>query len=386
MKILIIHTYYQQSGGGGEDIVFQQEIALLSPTEDIEALTFQNKKGWRGALQFLLVIWNVFAAKKLKNKIRQYHPDIIHIHNWHYAIGPIAIRVAKKAGIPVVHTLHNYRLLCPSATLLYNKQLFTDSIRSAFPWKAIFKKVYRNSFFQTFWLAFAVWFHKKIGTWKMIDTYIVPTGFVKNLFVHSSLGISGQKITIKPNFVKRSDTKPVERKNHFMFIGRLSEEKGIHVLLETFKNSNDELHIAGNGPLKEEVLEVCAHNSNIKYIGSLNKDGVINAMNSCTALIFPSIWYETFGLVIIEAFSLGCPLLASDIGSPTELVQHGINGFHFEAGNAAALKKQLHVWQSLSESEKEKFRYNSFSTYKEFYTPEKNKEQLIEIYKKLKKY
>ena len=381
MKILFIHTYYQQPSG--EDTVFHQEMALLSQTENTEALTFHNKKGWIGALQFMLLVWNIFAAKKIRSKIRQYQPDIIHIHNWHYAIGPIVFRVAKKAGIPLVHTLHNYRLLCPSATLLYNKQLFTDSIKATFPWKAIFKKVYRNSFFKTFWLAFSVWFHKKIGTWKMIDKYIVLTESAKNLFVHSSLGIPGQKIIVKPNFVKRNGQISGKRKNHFMFIGRLSEEKGIHVLLEAFTNSNYELHIAGSGPLKEKVLEVCTTSSNIKYIGNLNKDDVVIAMNSCTALIFPSIWYEPFGLVIIEAFSSGCPLLASNIGSPAELVQHGINGFHFEAGNATALNKQLHHWQNLSEPEKEKIRYNSFSTYKKFYTPEKNKEQLIEIYKSL---
>src|SRR5450432_3476944 len=158
MKVLLIHTYYQQRGG--EDAIFEQEYALLLQSEDVETLSFRNRTGPGALLQFLGSVWNIRAAWKIKRAIARSRPDVIHIHNWHFAVGPLAIRVAHKARIPVILTINNYRLLCPSATLLHDGKLFTDSLKDAFPWKAVTRRVYRNSFFLTFWLAFIIWFHK----------------------------------------------------------------------------------------------------------------------------------------------------------------------------------------------------------------------------------
>jgi hypothetical protein len=186
VKILLIHSYYQQRGG--EDEVFEQEFDLLKKTQEVKAITFHNFAGWKGTVQFLLSIWNMGVARKVKRLVFQFKPDIIQIYNWHYATGPVIIQVAKSLGVKVVINVANYRLLCPSATLVHNGKLFTRSIdKRGFPWKAIRNKVYRNSFFQTFWLAFVVYFHKKIGTWQKVDQYIVPTNTVKKLFTdHNS--------------------------------------------------------------------------------------------------------------------------------------------------------------------------------------------------------
>jgi glycosyltransferase involved in cell wall biosynthesis len=173
---------------------------------------------------------------------------------------------------------------------------------------------------------------------------------------------------------------PVKRGRHFLFIGRLSEEKGIYVLLKAFENSPHELFIAGVGPLMNIIEETCSLYSNIKYVGKLDKETVKEAMSSCTALIFPSICYETFGLVITEAFSNGCPVIASDIGSPTELVQEGVNGVHFIAGDKESLRNRLEFWQNLGETEKEQYRNNCILSYKKLYTPENNRKQLLSIY------
>lgn len=378
MKILLVHSFYTQKGG--EDAVFYQEAALLGQLEEVRVLEFYNKKGWRGAIQFLFSIWNITAAKKLRHLINEFNPDVIHVHNTHFAIGPIAIRVAKKKNIPVILTLHNYRLLCPSATLLFNGNIFMDSVNAVFPWKAIKNKVYRNSFYQTFWLAFIIWFHKKIGTWQMVNRYIVLTDFAKQLFINSSLGVPENKFSVKSNFVKPPVDIPLLRNNSFLFVGRLSEEKGIKVLLETFKLVKYKLRIAGDGPLKDMVLNASAKNANIQYLGSLNKKEIELAMQQCTALVFPSIWYETFGLVIIEAFSLGTPIIASDIGSPVQLIQNGINGLLFKVGNTTDLKNKLDDWQALNNLQKERFQNNAFIAYKTKYTPEENKAQLINIY------
>jgi glycosyltransferase involved in cell wall biosynthesis len=378
LNILILHTYYQQKGG--EDTAFQTEYHLLNQMEKAQVLTWQNETGWKGLLQFLFYPWNFVAGKKLNRHIQKWHPDIIHIHNWHFAMGPIAIRLAKRKNIPVILTLHNYRLLCPSGTLFHKSALFTDSIHASFPWTAVAKKVYRNSAIETFWLGFVTWLHKKMGTWQSVDKYFVLTDFSKSLFVHSSLGLPAEKFEVKPNSVPPTEFQNRERKGGFLFVGRLSEEKGLEVLLKAFRNSNWSLAIAGEGPLKNLVCQACNESSNLKYLGSLDSTGIRSAMNRYEALIFPSTWFEGMPLTILEAFASGMPVIASRLGAMAEMIRHGFNGFHFEPGNIGDLEVKLNEWQNLSSAQKEEISQNAYATYIGNYTPEKNLCHLLEIY------
>src|SRR5690606_40845768 len=220
MRILVIHNFYQHPGG--EDVVFEQEKALLGTTETVFSLTFQNEKGWRGAWQTLWSPWNIWAAKRVKQAIKRHQPDVVHIHNLHYAIGPIAIRTAKRMEVPVIITLHNYRLLCPSATLFYRSKVLNASLQAGFPWEPVRKGVHSQSLIKTGWLAVTNWLHRRIGTWHMVDRYITLTDFAKQLFVNSSFGIAAEKFVIKPNFVADGlDTMISPRGQHFLFVGRL---------------------------------------------------------------------------------------------------------------------------------------------------------------------
>lgn len=379
MKILLIHTKYQQPGG--EDTVVQQELVLLREQHSVETLFFQNFNGLRGALQFLTSLWNIKAAVKIRNHIQHFQPDVIHVHNWHFASGPIIFRIARKMKIPVVHTLHNYRLLCPSAILLNNNILFTNSLHQNFPWNAIRKKVYRNSSVQTFWLAFIVWFHKKLGTWKGIDKFICLTPFARELLLESSLGMEAHKFIVKPNFTRNDrGNSVIDREDHFLFVGRLSDEKGIETLLEAFKGSNFKLHIIGDGPLRNQVEKVQKENRNIYYLGALPHHEVNRAMQRAQALIFPSIWYETFGMTIIEAFSNKTPVIASAIGSPKTIVKPFETGYLFNPGNPEDLRSKLELFDSLTEEEKMTMQQNAFKTYKQEYSVEKQIEYFKEIY------
>jgi glycosyltransferase involved in cell wall biosynthesis len=381
MRILLIHSFYRHRGG--EDVVFEQELELLKKTEEVRAISFQNEEGLRGGIQFVCSIWNFLAARKVREAIKEYRPDIVHVYNWHYATGPIIIRTALKAGCKVILSVGNYRLLCPSGTLTHKGKLFLASIsKPGFPWNAVFHRVYRNSYFQTFWLAFIVYMHKKLGTWDKIDGFIVPTNLVSSLFTnsHNYLMLPLKKFIVKPNFSSPRPNNFVKRSSHFLYIGRLSEEKGIKVLLEAFSDSPFELAIAGTGPLLEKVSNAASLQPNIKYIGVLNKEEVQDALIRCTALVFPSICYETFGMVITEAFSSACPVIASDIGSPSEIVKEGITGFHFRAGDRNSLRSCLEKWQTLTEDKKEEMQRNCLSSFMDSYTPEKNLEQLKRIY------
>jgi glycosyltransferase involved in cell wall biosynthesis len=381
LKILIIHSYYQLRGG--EDTVVEQEVELLREQHEVEILSFQNQGGWKGALQFLGSIWNRSAANKVKQKIQEFQPDVVHVHNWHFALGPLVFRMVNNMGIPVVHTIHNFRLLCPSAILLHKGQLFTDSLRQSFPWKAVRNKVYRSSVSQTFWLGFVIWFHKKIGTWEKINTFVCLAPFTVNLFQQSNFGISKKQFTVKPNFTASSaELKSFQKENHFLFVGRLSEEKGIEILLKAFSELPFLLKIAGDGPLKNIVVEAVKQFENISYIGNLTNKEVTDELLKAQALIFPSVWYEAFGLVNIEAFSNGTPVLASKIGAPESLIIDGYNGFHFEPGNVEDLKEVVNHFNALSIIEKKQMGNNAYANYKSQYSPELQLSYFDAIYNK----
>ncbi|KAF2332513.1 glycosyltransferase [Flavobacterium daemonense] len=369
MKILLVHSHYQLKGG--EDAVLEQELELLKQNHVVEVLRFQNQDGWKGAFQFLFSIWNIDSASIIKKKIREFNPDVVHVHNWHFAIGPLVFREVKKLGVPVFHTIHNYRLLCPSGILLYKGKLFTESLHQSFPWKAIRYKVYRSSILLTFWLSFVVWFHKKIGTWKKIDSYVCLTSFAINLFEQSNFGVRKERFIIKPNFTdKCKELMLNERENYFLFIGRLSEEKGIKNLLEAFKELPFELKIAGNGPAKQLVLDTAEEHANICYLGKLTNEQVSKELQKTQALIFPSVWYEGMPMTILEAFSASTPVLSSNLGAMTSLISDGSNGFLFDPDCTKDLKAIVAKFNRLSVLEKKQMGINAFQTYQLNYRPE----------------
>jgi glycosyltransferase involved in cell wall biosynthesis len=380
MRILLIHTYYALRGG--EDFVFEEEASLLSKTNEVETLAFYNKGGWLGAIQFIFSVWNIFASNKVKKKINKFKPDVIHIHNWHYASGPLVIRTIKKLGIPLIVTLHNFRLLCPSAIFLHKGKIFTESLNKNFPWTAIKKRVYRNSYLQTFWLSFVVWTHKKLETWNKVDKYIVLTKFSKEMYCKSGINISKEKFIVKQNFALKntSDCLTKHKVPEFLYIGRLSKEKGIDCLLEAFSKVNYIINIGGDGPLKDEVIRMSKSFSNIKYLGKLSKEKVIDNMQRIEILILPTLCYEGMPMTIIEAFSTGLSVIASNLGTISFMIEDGYNGLLFEAGNPDSLISKLEEWYNKSKGEKDQFSKNAYDTYLKHYTPEKNYELIMEIY------
>jgi glycosyltransferase involved in cell wall biosynthesis len=369
LKILLIHCQYQLKGG--EDTVVKQELDLLGQHHTVELLYFQNQSGIKGLGQFLSSIWNLSAARMVVDKINDFKPNIVHVHNWHFGLGPLVFRTVSQLGIPIVHTVHNYRLLCPSAILFHQGKLFTNSLQESFPWKAVRNKVYRSSFILTFWLAFIVWFHKKKGTWKKIDAYICLTPFAVELFQQSNFGVSKDLFTVKPNFTAISmDLQTLEREQHFLFIGRLSEEKGLTILLNAFKDCPFLLKIAGDGPLKELVLNAAKQFSNIIYLGSLTNEKVTEELQKTQGLIFPSVWYEGMPMTILEAFSTATPVIASNLGAMTSLISNGSNGFHFEPRNVNNLKESVAKFNALSIDQKKEMGAHALLKYQDSYSPE----------------
>lgn len=382
MRILLIHNFYQQPGG--EDYVFRSEGELLEKNgHTVDYLTYDNKSirslmAWISAA--IGTIYNRSSARRLTRKIISFKPDVIHVHNFLPLASPAVFSIAKKHNIPVVLTLHNYRLLCPGATLFHKYGIYEKSIRHLFPWEAIWKGVYRNSSLQTALVAMMTAFHHFKGTWKSnIDRYVVLTTFASRKFEGSVLQIPKYKFVLKPNFVYDMGKGSAKRDNFFLFAGRLTVEKGIHTLLKAAEQDGFNLIVVGDGPLRGVVEGAARLFPNICYLGHRPKGEVWYYLKKCKALIFPSIWYETFGMTIIEAFSTATPVIASRLGAMSELIQDGANGLLYEPGDIHGL---CYAVRKLSGDVKlaGELSFNARITYLRKYTPRVNYRKLIAIY------
>lgn len=383
MRILIIHNLYQDPGG--EDLVVQQESALLAQSDTVKTFMTKNKRGIAGFLQFLAYPFNCSLTKKLDKVISEFRPDVVHVHNIHYAIGPHFIRLLHKRQIPIVMTLHNYRLICPSATLFHDGALFTSSIHATFPWKAIREGVHQGSMLKTFWIAFTYYLHHLLGTWRKVDKFLALTSFSKEIFLQSHFRPAADKVMVKPNFILDQDSNQslMDRGNTFLFVGRLSPEKGIKTLLDAFENSRFQLQIAGDGPMKNYVEQRCSKWPNLSYLGKLNTGQVREQMKACSALIFPSEWFEGMPMTLIEAFATGTAVIASDLGAMASMISDNGEGLLFRAGDVSDLRTCVEKWAELDEKSKNRFRTNARKNYEQHFTAETNKKLLLDIYRSL---
>ncbi len=381
MKILIIHTCYKLRGG--EDSVVENETALLrSQGHEVELLQFSNAGS--DLLKLVQLPFNYSSYKKTRAVIQAFRPVVVHIHNLHFAGSASPVYAAAHEKVPVVMTLHNYRLLCPSATLYTGGRIFMEPAYLSFSWQAVWKGAYLNSKILTFWVSCSMLLHQLLGTWRIPAAYIALGDYTCEIFSRSSLASLCPRIVVKPNFCYALVTGTFVAKtlndSYYLYIGRLSDEKGVRVLLNAFAGNGLPLRIAGTGLLETLVQEYTQAYPNIKFLGSVDKAKVASLLAGASALIFPSLWYETFGMVIIEAFSQGVPVFASDIGQMKVSITNGYNGFHFKAGDAADLGTQVEAFEKLPSAERTVIGLNARDTWLQLYSPEKNAEMLLRIY------
>ena len=378
MRILIVHTFYKFSGG--EDTVVLNEMKLLQNNgHQVELLPFDNNH--LAFMKLVFLPFNIISSIQAKKKIRTFRPDVLHIHNLHFAASPSIIYAADALKIPVVLTLHNYRFLCPSASLFFEGKIFIESITSGFPWKAVKRGVYKNSMILTFWIACANYIHQKLNTYKKVNAFIVLGEHSRQLFASSHFKVHPDKFIVKPNFMEDVKSNPGNPEDkYFLFVGRLTEEKGIKTLLNAFSNTSNKLKIVGSGPLEPIVLNALNDNHNIEFIGQQPYTKIAQLLADAEALIFPSLWFETFGMVLIEAFSKSTPVIASSLGNIKNIVINGENGLTFEAGNCHDLKLKIDHYLHLPSEIKARYKKLARETYENKYSPLANYKQLMKIY------
>lgn len=385
MKILICHNQYQHVGG--EDTVVNAEYELLLKHGHDVKLYLINNDSIVGIFEKiktgLHVNYSTTAKQNLTIALKEFHPDIVHFHNIFPKLTPSAYDACHELNIPVVQTLHNYRNICPAALLMRDGKVCEKCINHS-TMNAVRYRCYRESTLQSLAVARMVSYHKKHKTWHTgVDQFIALTQFAKSKFEEA--GFPPEKISVKPNFITPTpaiDQRSIKKKDHqrfVLFVGRLSKEKGLYTLIEAFKDLDIPLKIAGDGPLMVELNTNTQ--DNIEFLGSLPQPDIQQLMQDAEFLIMPSLWYEGFPMVIVEAFSNALPVLCSKLGGMAEIIKHDSNGQHFEAGNVDSLRKS--VYELFNNPKKcHDMGINSKNEFNTLYSPDINYQCLLNIYQK----
>ena len=381
MKVLLCHNFYQQPGG--EDQVFEDEGALLeSRGHEVVRYTLSNDAVNRMSKMALArkTLWNKESAQEIREIIRRTRPDVMHCTNIFPLISPAAYYVAHEEQVAVVQSLHNYRTLCPKAVFVRDGKVCESCLGKSIAWPAIVHSCYRDSRAATAAVVAMQAYHRAKKTWqRRVDRFIALTEFSKQKHIEG--GLPADKIDVKPNFVNPDPGAGRGQGDYAVFVGRLSEEKGVTTLLRAWsKLSKDvKLKIVGDGPLSDDVRQAAQTDSRIEWLGRRDLAEVCDIVGEATCLVMPSICYETFGRTIVEAYAKGTPVVASRLGAMQELVDDGRTGLLFEAGDPGDLAAKVDAL--ISDLERlPKLRQEARWEYESRYTPGANYEQLLAIY------
>lgn len=345
MKVLMVHNRYQQRGG--EDAVVDAEARLLAANGvDVRRFDADND-AIQGLVTKIQVSLGQFglptaAQSRFRSALSEFRPDVVHVHNWFPTLSPSLFNICSRENVPVIHTLHNYRLLCVNATLFRNGNVCEDCISTTFRTPGILHSCYRDSVLGSAVATAGMLTHWSIGTWsRSIDRFVALTNFARQKLIEG--GLPADKVVVKPNFIDPDPGPGAGRGGYFLFAGRLTEEKGLRVLLECWRHGQDlpKLMIAGTGPLENEVRAAVATMPNVEWLGARSSDEVIDLMADASALICPSQWYEGMPRVVIESLAVGTPIVGSSIGCYPEMIVEGKTGALFLTGDANSLRSCL---------------------------------------------
>lgn len=376
MKILFIHNAYQHSGG--EDGVVKSEIELLRQHGHMVKSYLRHNdelKHMSSASVAISALWSRQSVADFDRICADFRPDILHVHNTFPLVSPAIYWAARRKNLPIVQTLHNFRLLCPQAIFLRDSKTCEDCL-GKLPWRAITRKCYRHSALQSSVVVSMLATHRLLKTYQnKVTRYIALNAFCKQKFVEA--GFPSELFSIKPNFVAAQPARMHSNRSGGLYVGRLSEEKGIETLMQAESTLGaNALEIIGNGPLENEVSRIFHH----RYLGTRSLDQVMEKMQTALFLLVPSICYESSPRTIIEAFSSGLPVIASRMGPLSDIVQEGRTGLLFTPGDPRDLAAKI-SWANSHPGKMLQMGRAARLEYEAKYTPERNLGMLMGIYK-----
>lgn len=383
MRILEVHNHYGDRAVGGEAAVMYAEATLLRDHGHDVCLyercngEIHKRSTVRKVKAFIQVGWSDEGYSAIADAIRSFKPDIMHVHNYKYLLSPSIFSAAKDLGVATVLTLHNYRLACPAGQFLRNGRV-CERCLDGFPYRMLWHRCSFANPLANLCQFYLYWTTKRrelLMHW--VDAYIALSVFAKEKFL--AAGLPEDRLFVKPHFTA-CGASPVRRDDRAVgaiFVGRLSPEKGVDSLIKAWHRLDIPLRIVGDGPLSAVLRERAG--PHVEFAGLLPHEDVLKQISRASFLVFPSIWYETFGLTLLEAMASGRPVLASDLGGRREIVREGETGLLFEAGNPEDLRRKA-LWLIEHPAECERMGQRAREVCRDMYTPEVNYRQLMGIY------
>jgi len=396
MKILFLHNYYRYRGG--EDLSFESEVAMLRKSRhEVVTMTRHNdqRTGISGAIGMARdSFYNSAARREVATMIAEHRPDVMHCNNLFPQFSPSVYGAAREQGVAVVQALRNYRAFCVNSLFYRDGKVCTECLGRSIAIPGVLHKCYRNSHFASAMVATMQRAHKAMNARDTaIDLFFTPSEFARQIYIRG--GFDPDRIVVKPNFVENDhgpgDGLGDDQGEYALFIGRLSAEKGLHVLLAAWERLNKQSHpteswkcprlkIVGDGPLAEEVRLMTKRIPNIESLGQKSHHEILELLGGAKFLVMPSVWYETFGRTIIEAFSRGTPAVVSSTGSMAELVRDGQTGMTFITGDDEDLSLKIRELMSYPPDRLRDMRLKAHEEYLARYTSQANEPKLMQIY------
>jgi len=371
-------------------VVFREEVNLLTAAghqvcfylranDEIARYGFIEKTSLS-----MRTVWAWDSLEGIRRVLKKEKPDLAHIHNTFPLISPSVYLACEEAGVPVVQYLHNPRLICPAATLYRDGRVCEDCLGRSIPWPSVLHGCYRNSRVETGVVAGMLVAHRFLNTWReRVDAFVVFTNFYRGKFI--AAGIPSQKLTVKPHFIAPDPGPTRSVQSYALFVGRLALEKGVLTLLDAWRDlASVPLKIRGEGPLEGRVRERAGDSSlQMELIPRLDHEQLIALFHGARFLVWPSEgYYETFGLVAVEAFACGIPVIASRVGVMEEIVQDGVTGLLFNPGEPEDLAAKVE-WAWAHPEEMQAMGSRGRAEYEAKYTGERNYEQIVALWSRL---
>ena len=376
MRILILHSRYLSGPASGENRVVEDECRLLREAGHDVSVWAPSPEP-RPLIQVRMgmsAVWSTRAARKVAETVRSKGIEIVHVHNLFPMLSPAVLRSARSAGASVIVTLHNFRLMCLPANLLRGGRPCEDCVGRV-PWRGIVHRCYRGSAPGSAALAASLAAHRGMGTFDGVERFLAVSGFIRDK--HIEAGMRPEQVDVKPNFAW-----PLERRDgpgdYFLYLGRLAREKGVDTLMEAWRSKGPRtpLVVIGDGP-EADILRRNAPGS-VEFRGQVPAGEAGAALAHARALLVPSRWYEAAPRAIIEAYSAGVPVVASDIGALPEAVVEGVSGRLAPPDDAEAWAE---LTRSLDDAESLRLGAGAFGLWEERFSPDRGLEGLEAVYR-----
>jgi len=389
MRILLVHNRYRSGAPSGENRVVDQEGEALAALGH-EVIRFGRSSDeigqWPTAKKASLparTIWSHETHRELKAVLRAHRPEVVHVHNTFPLLSAAVLYACRDARIPVVTTIHNYRLACANGSFFRGGTVCHDCA-DRMPTRAVVHGCYRGSRAATAPVALAMSLHRQ--AWRsLVSAYIFISASQRDLLQGS--GLPPDRVFVRYNLIPRRDRPLLARTPTVVYAGRLDEPKGVRLLMVGWDRYREEtgepglnLVIVGGGPLGDEVAAWASARPSVEMTGTVSGQRCAELISRARAVLLPSVWEETFGLVAVEAMAAGVPPVAAGHGSFTELITPEVDGVLFSPGDPAALAL------AIAEVDRNPERYEVYGeqarkNYEQRFDPQRSLAELLGIYR-----